>query len=261
MAEVKTEENEVEKYELFYWKLRNRGNWIRYMFEEAKVPFVDHSVSYNGDDFYAFIKGSFRAFGDGKANPMNDSNPAFAPPAIKRGELFLCQSEVIVNYLAQELDLLPVNEDKAVQRLQYVQCQQILANCNDIIREVYGQRGKEKKDLFSFFEGGRFAKWLNLIEIPLKNAKDSEEGNIYYFNGKMCYIDLIVFNVVEGLNDLLGKKFDAYFKDYTLLLKHFEGVGKRECVAALLKKQKQELKFKWFVGKAFNKIAEEMGFV
>ena len=84
-----------EQWEIFYWKLRNRGNWIRFLFEEAGVDkYVDHSTQEDFD-----MKSYFMAFSDGKDNPMNDSNPAFAPPAIRKGNLFLAQSEVIVNYL------------------------------------------------------------------------------------------------------------------------------------------------------------------
>lgn len=264
MSEEKADDNKSEKWEVLYWKLRNRGNWIRYMFEEAKVEYIDHSVTYKGDNkaYSKFLMEHFKAFGDGTSNPCNDTYPALAPPAIRKGKFFLNQSEVVINYLSEELNLLPINEnDKNNEKLQRLRCKQLLSNCNDIIREIYSLKGKDKdKDVIPFFEGGRFQKWLNVIETPLpKDNKDKDE--IYYFNDKCCYIDLIVFNLMEGLQDFLGKKFDSYLKDHQTLLKHFKCIGKRDCIQNLLKKQKEELKFKWFAGKAFDKIAEDMQFV
>lgn len=97
--EVKKEDSD-EQWEIFYWKMRNRGNWIRFLFEEAGVDnYVDHSIE---DDFD--IKEYFMAMSDGNANPMNAVNPAFAPPAVRKGDLFLCQSEVIVQYLVCTLN-------------------------------------------------------------------------------------------------------------------------------------------------------------
>ena len=104
MAAVESEdvkqEDKNEQWEIFYWKMRNRGNWIRFLFEEAGVDnYVDHSTE---DDFD--MKSYFMSTSDGNANPMNADNPAFAPPAVRKGDLFLCQSEVIVNYLVCTLN-------------------------------------------------------------------------------------------------------------------------------------------------------------
>jgi len=231
------------------------------MFEEANVEYIDHSVTFKGDGgaYSKFLMQHFRAFSDGTSNPLNDTYPALAPPAIRKGTFFLNQSTVVINYLAEELNLLPTNDDKNIEKSQKLRCQVLVSNCNDIISEIYSKKGKDKdKDLIPFFEGGRFQKWLNVIETPL--PKDNKD-EIYYFNNKCCYIDLIVFNLMDGLQDLLGKKFDSYFKDHQRLLTHFKCIGKRECIQKLLKKQKEELKYKFFAGKAFDKMAEEMQFV
>eukprot|EP01084_Bolivina_argentea_P201575 344549_1 len=251
--EEKTKDDNSEKWELFYWKLRNRGNWIRYLFEEANVEYIDHSVLGTN------IKGYFQAFSDGNQNPINATYPSFAPPAIRKGNLFLNQSEVIINYLAKELNLLPSNGDKD-NNLQILQSQILLANCNDIVREVYGLRGKNKDDMVKFFEGGRLQKWLNIIEIPLlQNNIDNNE--IYYFNNKCSYIDLIVFNTIEGLQALINKKFDKYMESHKVLMKHFKCIGNRDAIKKLLNKQKQELKFKWYSGRSFEQMGQNMEFV
>eukprot|EP01084_Bolivina_argentea_P175093 303254_1 len=194
--EQKGNDANAEKWQLYYWKLRNRGNWIRYLFEEAQVDYVDHSTI-NTD-----IKPYFTLFSDGNKNPLNDTQPAFAPPAIQKGNLFLSQSEVIVNYLASELNLAPKDP------FQRIASSQILANCNDILREIYALRARvwtDKQKINQFFaDDGRFEKRLNVIEKPLIGNDDKDATKIFYFENRCTYIDLIVFNLMDGVQELTG---------------------------------------------------------
>jgi len=258
MAEQKEQSN--EKWEVLYWGLRNRGNWLRFLMQEAGVEWIDTKVSgANADTHY------FRNISDGKANPQNDFLPAMAPPAIRKGDFFLNQSEVCINYLAAEFKLLPVANTEEDSKRQALYSQQLLGNCNDLCREIYDQRGKDEQSVKAFFEGdgqkpSRFQKWLTILETPLKVNNKEDTNEVYYFNQKFSYIDLMVFNVFEGLSEHLGKKFDEYTKAYPMLVKHFNCIAQRDSVKTVLAKQK-ELKYEWFSGQAFLDMQKQMGFV
>ena len=134
---------------------------------------------------------------------------------------------------------------------------------NDLIREIYSQRQRGKEKNTAFWEGGRFDNWLKLLEKPLLKRNKEDEEEIYYFEHKfkITYADLVVFNVMDGLQEFCGKKFESYMKSHEHLMKHFECIGARPVTSGLLKIQKEEYGWKWFKGRSFEEMREIMGFV
>jgi len=206
MAQLKKED---DLWELYYWDGRGRGQYVRILFADADVKFKEIN---NPQAIGA-------SFGGGK----DLSFPPFAVPAVKKGDVVLGQTDVIVRYLSRELGLCPKDP------LDEAHGAQILANIQDIGAEVRQHKDDKKEDLVKFLEG-RFDTWLSVLERPLKIKKGQE----FYFGDKCSFADLSVFCFMYSVNVMYGKYYEDYVtKKHPALNDHFKRIGQRKGVKNL----------------------------
>lgn len=88
----------MAEWELIYWhSFPGRGDFIRLLFEEAGVPYID--VCRKAGDSTEALKYRMRA---------EDSNlPVLFPPLIRKGDFVLNQTSAILQYLGKEFGLYP----------------------------------------------------------------------------------------------------------------------------------------------------------
>ena len=178
------------RYQLFYWpEIQGRGEFVRLALEDAGVAYEDVARSKSGaGKMMAMING-----GSEKRLP-------FAPPFLKAGKLVVAQVAEILFYLGPRLKLSPRDE---AGRLWLHQLQ---LTVTDFVKEIhdthhpiagslyYDDQKTEAKRFTHYFLRERAPKYLGYFEDVLKKS-----GGPYLLGRRTTYIDLSMFQLVEGL--------------------------------------------------------------
>ncbi len=175
------------RYELYYWpEIQGRGEFVRLALEEGGASYVDVA----------------RRRGDGAMSRMMDGGkrPPYAPPFLKAGKLVIAQSALILQYLGPRLRLVPRSE---ADRLW---AHQLQLTVTDLVKEIHDthhpissqlyyedQRPAAKRYTREFWQH-RVPKLLGYFEGVLGNSPGP-----FVFGRKLCYVDLSLFQIVEGL--------------------------------------------------------------
>ncbi|KAH6976073.1 putative glutathione S-transferase family protein [Ilyonectria sp. MPI-CAGE-AT-0026] len=217
--------NDEPAYELIYWPgLPGRGEFVRLLFEEAGVPYTDHSKTPQAvPTVLRYI--SAENVGDA-TNP-----PILAPPILKHGELVLNQLPNILLYLAPKLGLAPQEGDGVFFLNQIVLT---LIDCfvnelhethHPVATSLYYEDQKpEAKKRSKYFIADRIPKFLGYAQRVL-DSKASGEGP-WLYGGKVTYADLILFQCLDGTKYAFPKsmeklqksgKYDGVFNLYEVV--------------------------------------------
>ena len=177
------------RYQLYYWpEIQGRGEFVRLALEDAGAAYDD----------VARAKGSM----DKMMAMMNggEKHPPFAPPFLKVGKLVIAQVANILFYLGPRLKLAPREE---ASRLWLHQLQ---LTVTDFVKEIhdthhplggefyYEDAKPEAKRFTTNFLKHRAPKYLGYFESVLKKS-----GGPYLLGRKLTYIDLSLFQLIEGL--------------------------------------------------------------
>ena len=176
------------RYEFYYWpEIQGRGEFVRLALEDAGADYEDVARGKGGMD---------------KMLAMMDEGkrPPFAPPFLKAGKLVIAQVAEILFYLGPRLKLAPASE---ADRLWLHQLQLTVA---DFVKEVhdvhhpvcsglyYEDQKKEARRYAKGFLSERVPKYLGYFEKVTTRA-----GGPYMLGKRFSYMDLSVFQLVEGL--------------------------------------------------------------
>ena len=205
------------RYELYYWAgIQGRGEFVRLALEEAAADYADIAREPGGESkMLGLLDGAEVAY------------PPFAPPYLKAGELLIGQSANILLYLGGRHGLAPKTESG---KLWVHQLQLTIA---DFVLEIHDthhplgpslyyedQRAPAKKRTEEFWKE-RVPKYLGYFEGLL-----DENGGSYVTGRRISYVDLSLFQIVEGLRYAFPKRMSAFEKEIPGL------VGLRDRVAA-----------------------------
>ncbi len=177
------------RYELYYWPtIQGRGEYVRLALEDAGSDYVDVARRANGMSRMM------------KMMDASKGTPPFAPPFLKAGRLVIGQTANILLYLGPRLGLAPKAE---AQRLWVHQLQLTVA---DFVVEIHDthhplgptlyyedQRPSAKKRTGEFWSE-RVPKFLSYFERLI-----AASGGPYLNGRRICYVDLSLFQIVEGL--------------------------------------------------------------
>ena len=203
------------RYELYYWPgIQGRGEYVRLALEEAGADYADVARTERG---MAAMMRMMEA----------RSTPPFAPPFLKAGKLVIGQTANILLYLGARHGLAPKPE---AGKLWVHQLQLTIA---DLVLEIHDthhplgpslyyedQRAPAKKRSEEFWNE-RVPKYLGYFERLLKS-----NGGSYVTGRRLTYVDLSLFQIVEGLRYAFPKRMKAFERDIPGL------VGLRDRVAA-----------------------------
>src|SRR5437868_11216532 len=178
------------RYELYYWpSIQGRGEFVRLALEDAGADYVDVARQPKG-------MAAMMRFMESSAI----ERPPFAPPFLKAGKLVIAQTANILFYLGARHGLAPKAE---AGRLWVHQLQLTIA---DFVLEVHDthhplgpslyyedQRAPAKKRTAEFWKD-RVPKYLGYFERIL-----ADSGTAYLTGRRLCYADLSLFQIVEGL--------------------------------------------------------------
>eukprot|EP01083_Nonionella_stella_P078019 213299_1 len=210
------------EWELVYWPIRNRGNFVRLIFEEADVPYkYIHDIEEVKTQVRSNVMGN-------QTRTQGGTYQAMAPPFIRNGDFMLSQSIVCMDYLSQKFGIRPRSEE------DHARAQMIGRNCDDIITEIYSYQRKTKQEVLQYING-RFQIWLDILENPLKRTHLA-----YYFENRCTQADLAVFTLLDGVEELFGlDSFDKYVvKTHKYLVDYYNHLKQRKSIQRLMEKQK-----------------------
>jgi glutathione S-transferase len=211
------------KYELYYWpEIQGRGEYVRLALEEAKAPYVDVARGAGG------TSAMMRMMEQG-------TTPPFSPPFLKAGKLVIAQTANILLYLGARHGLAPKTEPGKLW------VHQLQLTVTDFVLEVHDthhplgpslyyedQKAPAKKRTEEFWND-RVPKYLGYFEDVLKR-----NGGSYLLGRKLTYVDLSLFQIVEGLRYAFPKRMKAFEGDIPGLVDLRDRVAARPNIKAYL---------------------------
>jgi glutathione S-transferase len=211
------------RYELYYWPgIQGRGEYVRLALEEVGADYVD--VARGAHGMAAMMK-----------TMEAKTTPPFAPPFLKVGKLVIGQTANILFYLGSRHGLAPKTE---AGRLWLHQLQ---LTVTDFVLEVHDthhplgpslyyedQKAAAKKRTDEFWSE-RVPKYLGYFERLLE-----DNGGKYVTGRRLSYIDLSMFQLVEGLRYAFPRRMKAYERKIPGLVDLRDRVAARPNIKAYL---------------------------
>ena len=214
-------------YELYYGNTnQGRGEFVRLALEEARAEYVDVTRE-NGPGMGP----------EAMRRLMQDpavERPTFAPPFLKDGDLMIGQTANILQYLGPRLGLAP---DSEADRLWAHQLQLTIADLvmeiqhthHPIAHGLYYEDQKAESIAYSRdFRAERIPKFLGYFERVLG-------GRDFMVEDRLTYVDLSMFQLIEGLRFAFPKTMKRLEADYPGLVALHDRVAARPNIAAYLK--------------------------
>ena len=216
------------RYELHYWPMiQGRGEYVRLALEDAGAGYDDVARS---------------ASGMAAMSRMMESSgrPPFAPPFLKAGRLVIGQTANILFYLGARHGLAPKAE---AGRLWVHQLQLTIT---DFVVEVHDthhpiavslyyedQRAPAKKRTEEFWSE-RVPKYLGYFESLV-----SDSGGTFTTGRRATYVDLSLFQIVEGLRYAFPKRMKKFEREIPRLVELHDRVAARPNIKAYLESDRR----------------------
>ena len=226
------------RYEIVYYGIKNRGNFARLLFAEADIPY--DAIQDRGK-VMTYMKCQNKL---SEANKNKLSIDLFAPPAIIRYPrnkssneeiVAISQTEAIVGFLATEFNLRPSSLE------DFYRGQMLVSNANDILSEIFDHRNDKYDDLNKFYSD-RMQRWLGILQKPLTQ----KPGQEYYFDDRCLAVDIAVFNICDGIIEVMGDRIkDLFIKTHPILYRHYKRIRNRKNIKPVIDKQNKN-KMPWW---------------
>jgi glutathione S-transferase len=211
------------RYQFYYWpQIQGRGEFVRLALEEAGADYVDVARRKGGvEAMMRMMKGHKR--------------PPYAPPFLKDGRLVLAQTASILHHLAPKLKLVPAS---GADRLW---AHQLQLTITDFVKEIhdthhplasalyYEQQRAAAKRYTAEFWRHRVPKMMGYFERVVE-----ESGGPFVFGRKLSYVDLSLFQIVEGLRYAFPRRMGKFESKVPRLIELRDRVAKRPRIAAYL---------------------------
>lgn len=218
-------------YELYYWTgIQGRGEFVRLALEDAGAAYVDIARR-DSDEAIERLTG----------DPGNVTL-SFAPPFLRDGEVIIGKTSAILHYLGPRLGLSPDDER---QRLWCLQIQLTIADAvteaHDTHHPVglgkyYEEQQPEARRRAAEFRAERLPKFLGWFETILAR---NPAGPDYLVGDAATYADLSLFQLLEGLDYALPRRFRAIAGNYPRISALRERIRNRVNIAEYLKSQRR----------------------
>ena len=232
------------RYELYYWpEIQGRGEFVRLALEEAGASYIDVARR--------------RGYGAGAMMKTMESGARrpFAPPFLKAGKLVIAQVALILQYLGPKLRLVPRSE---ADRLW---AHQLQLTITDFVKEVHDTHHPISSQLYyedqkpaakrytQEFWRHRVPKYLGYFEELLGKSRGP-----YVFGRKLSYVDLSLFQIIEGLRYAFPKRMRRFEKQVPRLVKLHDLVSERPRIAAYLQSERRIPFNEWGIFRAYREL-------
>jgi glutathione S-transferase len=229
------------RYELFYWPtIQGRGEFIRLALEEAGADYID--VARRAESRGMGVPAMLRLMDGNALNGNTPSRPPFAPPFLRAGDQLIGQTANILLFLGPCLNLSPSDDAGRIWT------HQLQLTASDLVAEVhdthhpiagslyYKDQKPEAKRRAADFVATRLPKYLGYFErVMTCNATNSPSSKQFTVGTQLTYVDLSLFQIVEGLRYAFPKAMKKVEPNYPRLLDLHAHVGRRPHIARYLK--------------------------
>jgi glutathione S-transferase len=217
------------RYQLYYWpSIQGRGEYVRLALEDAGADYSD--VARSGSGMGAMMK----------MMEARSGTPPFAPPFLKAGNLVIGQTANILLYLGSRHGLAP----KAEAGKLWVH--QLQLTITDFVLEVHDthhplgpslyyedQKAPAKKRSEEFWKA-RVPKYLGYFEQLVQ-----ANGAAYVTGRRVSYVDLSLFQIVEGLRYAFPRRMKAFERKIPGLVELHDRVAARPNIKAYLASERR----------------------
>lgn len=217
------------RYQLYYWpSIQGRGEYVRLALEDAGADYSD--VARSGNGMAAMMR--MMAAGEG--------TPPFAPPFLKAGNLVIGQTANILFYLGSRHGLAPKAEAGKLW------LHQLQLTITDLVLEVHDthhplgpslyyedQKAPAKKRSEEFWKQ-RVPKYLGYFEQLVQ-----ANGGAYVTGRRASYVDLSLFQIVEGLRYAFPRRMKAFERKIPGLIGLHGRVAARPNIKAYLASERR----------------------
>jgi glutathione S-transferase len=218
------------RYELYYWpEIQGRGEFVRLALEDAGADYVDVARGPRG------IAAMTRFL-----ESPSIKRPPFAPPFLKAGRLLIAQTANILFFIGPRLGLAPKDE---AGRLWAHQLQLTIADWVVEVHDThhpiasslyYEDQKREAKRRAKNFRAERLPKFMNYFEQALKRS-----GGKYFMDRTVSYVDLSMFQMIEGLRYALPRATAKQERKYRRLVALHDRIAIRPRLAAYLASERR----------------------
>jgi glutathione S-transferase len=233
------------RYELYYWPtVQGRGEFVRLALEEAGADYVDVTRRKGKAGVAAMMK---------IIEDRRSARPPFAPPFLKAGKLVIAQTANILFCLGPHLNLSPRDE---AGRLWTHQLQLTIT---DLVVEVHDthhpitswlyyeeQRPAAKRRTKDFWRY-RVPKFLGYFERVL-----AKNGGQYLVGRRLSYVDLSLFQMVEGLRYAFPRRMKRFEKRIPGVIALHGRVAERPRIKAYLASNRRIPFSQWGIYRYFK---------
>jgi glutathione S-transferase len=213
------------RYELYYWPgIQGRGEFVRLALEDAGAEYIDVARRPRGMTAMSLF-----------LQRRSVKRPPFAPPFLKAGKVVIAQTADILFFLGPRLRLAPRPE---ADRLWTHQLQLTIA---DWVAEVhdthhpiagsmyYKDQKREAKQRAENFRTERLPKFMSYFDEVLRR-----NGGRVVVGKAVSYVDLSLFQMIEGLRYAFPRAMAKQERKYQSLLALHDRVRLRRRLAAYL---------------------------
>ena len=212
-------------YELYYWPtIQGRGEFVRLALEEAGADYIDAAREAEG--VAVMLRMMERA-----------EHPPFALPFLKDGETVISQTAAILLYLGARHGLAPKDPAGGLWTHQIqLTIGDFVAEAHDTHHPVavslyYEDQKQEALRRAKEFRDNRIPKFLNWFETILAR---NPSGDRHLVGRTLTYVDLSLFQVVEGLAYAFPKATARALKKAPLVAALHDAVAERPRIEAYL---------------------------
>lgn len=186
--------SDAAPYELYYWPtIPGRGELVRLVLEDAGAAYVDvcRMSPAQGGGVAALM--SFRA-------GERDGVVPFAPPFLRVGDAVLAHAMHICAVVADREGLQPADPDAGLVAIQHaLTWADLISEVHDThhpiaVGRTYETQKAEARASAGFFVTERLPRFLRYFEAAAARA-----GGPHLVRGGHCWVDLVAFQVLEGL--------------------------------------------------------------
>ena len=235
------------RYELYYWpSIQGRGEFVRLALEEAGADYVDVARRAGKRGVPAMMK-----IMQGKRL----AHPPYAPPFLKAGKFLVAQTANILLFLGPRLKLAPRDE---VGRLW---AHQLQLTISDLVVEIHDthhpvsswlyfeeQRPAARRRTRDFWRY-RVPKYLGYFERVLK-----ANGGKYSVDRRLSYVDLSLFQIIEGLRYAFPKRMKRFERKIPGLVALHDRVAKRPRIKAYFASKRRIAFSQWGIYRYFKEL-------
>jgi glutathione S-transferase len=235
------------RYELYYWpSIQGRGEFIRLALEEAGADYVDVARRPGKRGVPAMMK---------LMQTRRLAHPPYAPPCLKAGKIIVAQTANILLFLGARLKLAPRDEGG---RLWAHQLQLTISDLVDEIHDTHHpvsswlyfeeQRPAARRRTKDFWRY-RVPKFLRYFERVL-----NKNGGRFTIGRRLTYVDLSLFQIVEGLRYAFPKRMKRFERKIPDLIALHDRIAKRPRIASYLASPRRIPFSQWGIYRYFKEL-------